>query len=245
MNNDPLHEQSPEELCRSSVRKGGNKSRGWEQGCPSHIKPDQVYHHPQEQQKQRTTRRTRVVSAQKRRTRPQILSEPKAGGQRRWAREHPYISHTGLCHHSTPQQPRDCVCPVEMEHFSKAISPSTSTYPRWALEEGWRPEEVWSTAAARSPDTAMPTSPPGMCKGPWGQAGQHRNSPGWCYTKNICGLRQLKQFRGWDSIQHLALPGQHPPPSGEGSKGTAAQDLHLQGEERSPSKPSPACRSCI
>ena len=41
-------------------------------------------------------------------------------------------------------------------------------------------------------------------------------------------------------------PGQHPPPpSGEGSEGAAAQALYLQGEERSPSKPSPGRGSSI
>lgn len=166
MNNDPLHKQSPEELCRSSVGKGGNKSRGWEQGCPSHIKPDQVYHHPQEQQKQRTTRRTRVVSAQKRRTRPQILSEPKAGGQRRWAREHPYISHTGLCHHSTPQQPQDCV----FVQWRWSIFPKQSAHPKALTPDGlWRKAgDVRRSGAQQQPGLQTqpcPLLPQGCARG--------------------------------------------------------------------------------
>lgn len=102
-------------------------------------------------------------------------------------------------------------------------SPTASTYPTRPLEEARRGREVWGTAAAGSPGTAMPTLPPGACRGPRGRAGRHGKSPSQCFT-NICGVQQLQQRRGeprrgWGSIRRPALPRQHPPPSGKAARG--------------------------
>lgn len=72
------------------------------------------------------TRVTQVASAWKRRGRPQIPPEPKAGGERRWAREHPYLSHARLrcCSNTAGHGDFFGVCFLKQNYFAAPPSPA-------------------------------------------------------------------------------------------------------------------------